>query len=877
MDKNNPYKRSYKTKREEYQEKLKQKSDNQGWLFGNIFGKPGSGAPLRDNQGNVVSSLKSVTNNNIYKYEAQDFSKGNNNISVLNHKIYNQNNIINDPFSLSYDQINKYSPNQNITSQNNRIIDSNQNTLNNINSNKINNMTQQNYSNNNILIQPQLPYGYILPYNNIIPYNQIPSFQLQNQVNNLNSNYYIPNNYNILSNYNNIEQRMRRNNTAINSKNNYLNESNKSNNNININKQNKSSNNISNINNNDKENDYLLISNDNDLNNKIQNEKKIEEWKNDLKLQIEEKKKRDEKAKKDLAKQDYEERIKYQEYLKYKNRQAEENKKNKKNNQKYKNQNCNNILEMSNNELEKSYQTIKNTENKNDEIINTYNINNPLNEYNIPPEVIKEQENFKNFIDQQYETLGESLGQNIYNEIMKMSSMLTNKYEPYQKSEKYDDFKLSKFNNNNVIRNDKRMEKIQDIIEERELLDFILGQNDSFSPFKYKNYDLNKYNKINNEIPSYFGKNIVPYEKKFVNLDSDSYFLFGDYSNRNVAKGNERFNKEEYGQEQQKQNNNINNYNDINNNQSRKFGRNKDDINVIDSIAVSQSLDNKTSFVPLNNDVDPNMIEEINKNINDKHKLKNHEEKEKNDNKLPDKIEENIVKNLNEIDKLNKNVILYDIDKSIVSKYNMPNNNSSNIPHKPNYKRNLKNERKNNDINNNGIEEKNKNEAAEDNINNEEKNEEKKNEINEEKREQKEEKKEEQNEKKEEQKEDEKKEEDQKEEQKNEKISENKEEKNDNLIEDNNLNNKKVSDIGIQSQPNETNNKKQESSNGNEINIKTKTIETEESNINETGNDINSNTNKENSKEQNNKSINESNEEIEENYEESGEEEDEEN
>ena len=46
--------------------------------------------------------------------------------------------------------------------------------------------------------------------------------------------------------------------------------------------------NIMNVNNSN-ENDFLLISNDNDLNNKMQNEKKIEEWKNDLKKQIEEK------------------------------------------------------------------------------------------------------------------------------------------------------------------------------------------------------------------------------------------------------------------------------------------------------------------------------------------------------------------------------------------------------------------------------------------------------------------------------------------------------------------------------------------------------------------------------------------------------------
>ena len=79
---------------------------------------------------------------------------------------------------------------------------------------------------------------------------------------------------------------------------------------------------------------------------------------------------------------------------------------------------------------------------------------NPLNKYDIPPEAIKEQEKFKNYIDQTYETLGQSLGQSIQNEIIKMSTMLTNKYEPFQQ---IDNFKrISKFNNQNIVRKDKK-------------------------------------------------------------------------------------------------------------------------------------------------------------------------------------------------------------------------------------------------------------------------------------------------------------------------------------------------------------------------------------------------------------------------------------
>ena len=188
MDNNNPYKRSFKTKREEYQEKLMQKNSNQDWIFGNYFGKPGGGAPLRDNEGNIISSLKSISNNNIYKYDAQDFSKGDNNISVLNHKIYNKNNIISNPYSLYDEQNNQFQINQNNLFQNREISSVNNENLNNIRKNQafdyLNLLNYNNINNNNVLFQQQIPKNYIVAYPNIIPYNQISSFPLQTQNNN---------------------------------------------------------------------------------------------------------------------------------------------------------------------------------------------------------------------------------------------------------------------------------------------------------------------------------------------------------------------------------------------------------------------------------------------------------------------------------------------------------------------------------------------------------------------------------------------------------------------------------------------------------------------------------------------------------------------
>ena len=74
METNNIYKRSFKTKKEEYEEKLKQRNDNDQWIFGNTFGRPGGGAPLRDKNGNVISNLRTISNGNIFKYNAEEFT-----------------------------------------------------------------------------------------------------------------------------------------------------------------------------------------------------------------------------------------------------------------------------------------------------------------------------------------------------------------------------------------------------------------------------------------------------------------------------------------------------------------------------------------------------------------------------------------------------------------------------------------------------------------------------------------------------------------------------------------------------------------------------------------------------------------------------------
>ena len=337
---NNPYQRNYKSKTEQYKEKLKQRSNSQDWIFGNIFGKPGGGAPLRDNKGNIISQLKTINNGNIFKHDANYFSKGNNNISVVNNNIYNKNNLILTPNSYQNKQVPIFTPRtQSISFQDRRS----------------NNLILQNNPNYNInsltLNQRQMPFRYIIPLQNIIPLNQVYPFQMNNN---------IPNYYKHMA----TTPSMNNNSKIVTPSINYVNKSqNISNNNINsINKEDLKIDNSSEINKNINENEenLLLISNDNDQYNKLQNEKKLEEWKNDLKAQMEQQKKRKEEAKRKEAEKDKEEELKYKEYLAYKAKQAEENKKNKSKWKKNRNQQSQNqsieAEKSNNNELEQSLQ-----------------------------------------------------------------------------------------------------------------------------------------------------------------------------------------------------------------------------------------------------------------------------------------------------------------------------------------------------------------------------------------------------------------------------------------------------------------------------------------------------------------------------------------
>ena len=398
MEDNNPYKRRYKTKNEQYQEKLKQRSNSQEWLFGNMFGKPGGGAPLRDNKGNIISHLKTINNDNIFKYDPNVFTRGNNNISSQNINNNFQRNLILNPNSYSNNQINSFnSNNQSFSFQDNN--------------------KQQNNNSPILLNQKQLPLVYIIPIQNIIPSNQT----YPRQINNNNQNY-----YNTMVSTPLINNRM---NIAIPS----INYTNKSQNILKENINNISKEELKNdysvdMNNNiDQSKDNLFLSNDNDNNIKIRNEQKLEEWKKDLKKQMEEQKRKKEEAKRKEIEDDKEEERKYQEFLLYKSQQAEENKKIKSKLKKNRNQqshNQSNIeLDKTNNNNNINNDILEKSQPKNEDIPNyeieeyPYNPNNPLNAYNVTPQMLKEQETLKKYIDSQYDALGDTLAQNIQSEV----------------------------------------------------------------------------------------------------------------------------------------------------------------------------------------------------------------------------------------------------------------------------------------------------------------------------------------------------------------------------------------------------------------------------------------------------------------------------
>ena len=489
MDTNNPYDRIKKSKIDLYKEKLNKRNVTQEWIFGNSFGKPGGGAPLRDNKGNVISGLKSVADDKIKRYDANYFSKGNNNISVINHKIFNNSN--NEEITLN-NPINYNNINNNIQLQNNNIYTINpKNIINNSNTKGKN--TIENQKNNNIIIsdensgnnenfpnfysKPQ--YFQNSPYFLILPYNTI----------NYSPVYLFNNNYPILNNSNQTLN-------DINSNNNYTNYNN---------------NNIIN---------YFGIDSK-----KKEEEKSLErqEYRNELLIQINEKRRKDEERKRKMEEEDKLEDIKNQEYFKIKKLQAEEQaqKLRERINRRMQKPLYEDQRSSSNIEISKDFENFnKSLEgesplNNNIEEIKENNENNENNILNIDDNIygdnmLLEEENYMRKIDEDYKILNQLLIKDIDNQI------------------NYNN--INEINKNNIDK-----ENIKLVKKQNQLADYILGNN--FTPptpikFNNKNPLFHSYSKIKS----------LPQEEELYNTFKNKTINLEEFFNKDKKKEENNYN-----------------------------------------------------------------------------------------------------------------------------------------------------------------------------------------------------------------------------------------------------------------------------------------------------------------------------------------------
>ena len=658
MATNNPYSRSFKTKREEYEEKLKQRNENEEWIFGSSFGRPGAGAPLRDKNGNIISNLKTVTNNNLYKYDAQDFSKGDNNISVVNHKIYERNasngnidHVISDPFTPFRSYINQFDPNQanninnntNVANINN-INNLNQNQMQIIQQNQLNNLNYLNNQNNQLTEEEQkrqlylnqfkqnpylvqTPYGLATQYPIALPYN----LNTQNQ--NIIPNSANISSNNLLGNSNSNNAEYQRPFTSISQNANY-------NNNINYNTQN-----------NDNELKYItggsmsqtakkyvrklpestIFSNlDQEKINK-EKEKKLDDYKKQLEIQIMENKRKKAEEERKLKEKWKKEDLKIQKYQELLKSQSEQ--RNKDLSKNIKNQiegsKSRDFFESSNdyeqiNKSMHSQNNIKSNEmnsNQNNNINqnniqiqeNLNNNNYDNNFYNMDQYQSPEEQNFKNYINRQYHLLNDTINNDINNEMKRISEQVDKNYTPFTRK-----FLLMNTNSKTTaelsMENEKKLKKIQDLIEERKLVDYILGQRER--PPTPKKEDQNQDN-VELTVPSYFGINRDKPENRDLSLHSKSSFITKNdnianfiASGRNQTEdvnrvGNNLLEKQDINNKfRDYMNDDLDehlNYNKKLNTQKGTFGTNiKNDETLGGAVNLAKNLDNISTFIPLN-------------------------------------------------------------------------------------------------------------------------------------------------------------------------------------------------------------------------------------------------------------------------------------
>ena len=478
MENINPYERKQKSQAELFQEKVQKRNETEEWIFGNSFNKSGNVMPIRDNQGNIISYQKEILNNNIYT--PNDFSRINNSIyfNTLNNSNFNQFNQGNIPnqnyLSKNYIQL-QNNNNLGLLGNNMKYLNENQKDQNDINysllnKNKIPNIQFQNL--------PNTPYLLDLP-----PSSMNPIYSPINIAQTLNNGYYPQNLY------------------TPNLNNNYYNK------------------NINNVGNNPIRNSNLSFFGAESKKREEQKSLEMQQYRNELIAQINEKRIRDEETKRKMEEENRLEDIKNLEYRLMKDLQAEEQERKlrEKINKRIQDQDILKDFEKVNTSFQDA-SFIKNNIDNNNEIAqndeNYINIEENIYEDNM----LLNQDNYMRKIDADYQVLRQLINNDIDKRI---------------------NDKINIINNEDFIRDINKERKINMIKKQNQLADYIMG--DMHSPPTPIKIDTTKsYNIYNNPLShSYSQKSKFPMKsylniQRIENIQNITNNMFNSFKNKDI-------------------------------------------------------------------------------------------------------------------------------------------------------------------------------------------------------------------------------------------------------------------------------------------------------------------------------------------------------
>lgn len=490
MENYNPYERKQKSQAELYQEKVQKRNETEEWIFGNSLTKSGNALPMRDNQGNIMSYQKGIINNNIYS--PNNFSKINNSISInnniLNNSNYNQinlGNITNNNLSKNFIQL--QNNNLGYLGNNMKYLNENQKDQNDINYNLLNNNIVYG-TNPNIPFQnlPNTQFLLILPPSSV---NPLPIYSPINIAQSINNGYpqnlYTPN--------------------------------------LNNNFYNK---NINSIGNNPIRNSNISFFGAESKRREEQKSLDMQQYRNELISQINEKKIRDEERKRKMEEDNRIEDIKNQQYRIMKDLQAKEQERKLQEKINRRIQGYNPNMQDISRDFEKvnlsfhDVSNIKNNIDNNNEI--EQNDENYINiEENIYGDnMLLEQDNYMRRIDSDYQILRQSINNDIDKRISDKINIISN-------------------DNDNIVGDINKERRFNTIKKQNQLADYILGDTHS-PPTPIKIDTKNSYNIYSNPLShSYSQKSKFPMKnylniERIDNIQNSTNNMFNSFKNKEV-------------------------------------------------------------------------------------------------------------------------------------------------------------------------------------------------------------------------------------------------------------------------------------------------------------------------------------------------------